>query len=388
MTTLPDRSTPAGVAGRPRVRSTTLIAGLVAAVMACGGNDKHAARPGLGARGADGDPTVGWLGGEEAGDEVAKGTPGVSPALRPPGLDLTPEQQKQRVEQALRRGRAAMSGAAPDPSAAIEAAQTALQADETSVDAMVLLAHANLIKGFEDQAEDILDKALKRGGDRNKQANFVMGLLYDRTERPAKAQASYEAAVRLDPSYTSALMNLGVHYLKNKRWSEAVQVYERLSGELGYQSAAVWTNLGSAYRGRSSEFNATDVSRRNELLVKAEGAYKRALGVKQDYGNAYYDLGLLYLDADPFPEGQGDMDRLKRLQLAKLYFSQYRQKPGADQKLADDQVGVTQKLIDREELARKKAADRAAKKAAKDAAEQKKGGTSPSDGKPADPGSR
>ena len=33
---------------------------------------------------------------------------------------------------------------------------------------------------------------------------------------------------------------------------------------------------------------------------------------------AHFNLGLLYLDADPYPEGQGEMDRLKRLQRAKL----------------------------------------------------------------------
>jgi tetratricopeptide (TPR) repeat protein len=259
-----------------------------------------------------------------------------------------------------------------DPDLAIREASAALQADETSVDAMVLLAHGNFAKGYLDMAEDILGKALARGGSTNKQAHFLMGLILDRTDRLDKAMRQYEAAVAIDPNYSSAVMNLGVHYLRNKRYSDALTLYQRLTGELGYSSPAAFTNLGSALRGHSADFNTTDIAKRNDLLLKAEHAYKRAVSVKKDYGNAYYNLGLLYLDADPFPAGNGDMDRLKRLTQAKTYFDEYRRLPGADQTLADEQVGVAQKLIDREEKLRKKAADRAARDAAKAAAAKKK----------------
>ncbi len=383
-------------AGVFRTPLWALVALVLALAPACGKDKKEATTPagkagaggktaggGGGGGGTDGDGggPIDATGGEGGVDE---GSASGQPAIRPPGVDLTPEQQKQQVDLHLKRGRAAIAGNSRDANLAATEAQLALQADETSVDAMVLLAHANYIKGYSDQAEDILDKAFKRGGQTHKQAHFVMGIIYDRTARPDKALAAYEKAVQIDPSYTSALMNLGVHYLRNKRWADALSIYERLTGELKYQSPAVWTNLGSAYRGRSADFNSNDVTKRNELLAKAESSYKRAVSARKDYANAYFNLGLLYLDADPYPEGKGDMDRLKRLQRAKTYFDEYRRQPSANMKLADDQVAVVQKLIDKEQLQRQKAADREAKKKAKEAADVKKAAEKPKDkGKPA-----
>jgi tetratricopeptide (TPR) repeat protein len=391
-----DRTEVTGVSLHVRLRRGALVgAVLLALAPACGKDKKGDTTPGGGAAGGvsgggelgeagggpGGDDGFGTLGpgsggaagGGAAGGGAAGGAAGGGePGIRPPGVDLSPAEQKRLVETHLRKGRAAIASASKDPDVAISEAQQALAADETSVEAMVLLAHGNFLKGYDDQAEDILDKAFKRGGRANKQAHFVMGLIYDRTNRPEKAQASYEAALKVDPNYTSALMNLGVHYLKNKRWTDAVQVYERLSGELRVQTPAVWTNLGSAYRGRSADFNATDIRRRNELLAKAEQSYKQAITARKDYANAYYNLGLLYLDADPYPEGQGDMDRLKRLNRSKTYFAEYRGQPGADHKLADEQVSVVQKLVDKEEARRKKAEETAAKKKAKEEADRKK----------------
>lgn len=393
MTSYLDRRAATGVS-LPVSPSVLLVSSLLAVLAACGGGKDKQAATTPGQASAGGAPGGGGMrdegggeGGEgEGGGEAGggEGGEGGEPSIRPPGVDLTPEQQKQQVELHLKRGRSAISGGARDPNLAAQEAQLALQADETSVDAMVLLAHANYIKGYNDQAEDILDKAFKRGGDGNKQGHFVMGLIYDRTNRPDKAMAEYEKAVAADRNYTSALMNLGVHYLKNKRWADALALYDRLANELKYQSPAVWTNLGSAYRGRSADFNTSDVQQRNDLLGKAEQAYKRAIAANKNYGNAYYNLGLLYLDADPYPEGTGEMDRLKRLQRAKTYFDEYRRVPGSNMKLADDQAAVVQKLIDKEQLQRQKAAEREAKKKAKEAADKKKAEEKAKDGKKPD----
>jgi hypothetical protein len=110
------------------------------------------------------------------------------------------------------------------------------------------------------------------------------------------------------------------------------------------------------------------VNKRNELLRKAEEQYNKSKNINKNYAAAYYNLGLLYLDADPFPEGKsGEMDLIKRLQKAKNFFNEYRSMPGADNKLADEQVSVAQKLIDKEQRARQKAAEREAKQKARDA---------------------
>jgi Tfp pilus assembly protein PilF len=345
----------------PSARS--LAAALLAlGLIACGGKSKQdAAQPGP----TGGSPRAGTAGqaapaGQDATGATAEG------GVRPPGLDLTPAEKQKRVAAHLKRGQTALDNRRDADLAAGEA-KMALAVDETSVDAMVLLAESYYVKGYYDLVQDVLDKAQQRGGGNNKRLHFMFGLVHDRGKKPDEALASYQKAVAIDASYRSALMNLGVHQLRNKRFQEAAALYERLTGPLGYRTPASYTNLGSAYRGMSAEFNTSDVNRRNELLLKAERAYKQALTVNRSYANAYYNMGLLYLDADPYPEGKGDMDLIKRLQRAKTQFAEYRRLAGADQKLADEQVAVAQKLIDKEERARQKARERDAKQKARDA---------------------
>jgi tetratricopeptide (TPR) repeat protein len=293
------------------------------------------------------------------------------PGVKPPTLDIDPAEKKRKVDAHLGVGDAALNQATPDANTAIREAELALQVDESNVPAMVMLAHGNYLKGYYDLAEDILKKALKRGGTSNKKAYFLLGLVYEHTDREDKAPLLYQNALTLDPNYKSALINIGVHHLRNKRYADAVAVYERLTGQLGVISAAAWSNLGSGYRGLSAEFTTTDMNRRNQLVLKAEETYRRAVSADKNYANAYYNMGLLYLDADPFPKGAGEMDRLKRLKTAKNYFDEYRRLPGADQKLVDETAGVAQKLIDKEELLRKKQAEREAKRKAREAARTK-----------------
>lgn len=352
-----------------RMRAFSLCSGcaaalIVAAAAACGGGtqQKGAAAPGgsaaAGGNAANAGPAAGEPGAEPAGE----------PGVRPPGLDLPQSEKQKRVAEHLKRGQTAIDSS-NDPDFAINEAKQALAVDETSVDAMVLLAHGYYVKGYYDLVQDVLDKALQRGGDGNKKLHFLYGLVHDRNERGPQALEQYKKAVAIDPSYKSALMNLGVHLLRGKRYQEAVSLYERLTGPLGFRNAASQTNLGSAYRGLSAESATSDVRKRNELLLKAELAYRQALANNRNYANAYYNLGLLYLDADPFPEAGADMDIIKRLTTAKSQFDEYRRLPGADQKLADEQVSVAQKLIDKEQRARQKAAERQAKQKAREAKE-------------------
>lgn len=385
-----DPAAPAGVLHRVksfyalgRVLGALLLAGGLAACQSkakgnaqAGGTTAANGQP-AGGGGGSGGAAGGGAGGTTGGGAPGTGgtvdqgitVPGVpgsdSPGVKPPGLDLTPEQKRSQVEIHMKRAQSAVDSG--DPDLAINEAKAALAVDETSVDAMVLLAQAEFAKGYFDQVEDVLTKALERGGAQNKKLHFIMGLVHDRNKKFDLALESYSKAVAIDASYDPAVMNLGVHLLRTKRFGEAVSLYERLTGELNYRTAAAFTNLGSAYRGQSAEFTTSDVARRNDLLLKAQTAYRRGLAIDKNYANATYNLGLLFLDADPFPDGKDDMDLLKRLRQAKAFFDEYRRLPGADQKLADEQVAVAQKLIDKEERARAKAAEVEAKRKAREA---------------------
>lgn len=324
---------------------------------ACGGSSKKAQTTASagGAAGGAVDASGQPAGGGGAGDPSDPGSgESFAPGEAPPGLDLSPEEKKQKAGAHLAKARKALAPQGRDPAEAIEESKLALAVDETNVEAMVLLAHANYLKGYYDLAEEVLEKAQKRGGTGDKKLWFLLGLVYQRTAREDQAFAAFDKSVSIDPDYKPAMLNLGVYYLKNKRYEQAIKLYERLTGDLGYKRAVAWVNLGTAYRGRAAEVQGSDSGRRNDLILKAESTYKRAMGVDRDYAPAYYNIGLLYLDSDPYPSGKGDLDRLKRLKTAKDYFNQYRKLPGAVQKLADDQTEVADKLYAKEEKVREK----------------------------------
>ena len=366
----------------------------LAAAVACGGGSKKkdtTPKPGSGSGSSDptgmndtGDPTGdgvpgggggggGDMGGGGGGDMGGGGggdlggggggggdTAATEPAPPPivaPNLDIPPDQARSEVQRHLATARGMLAGSRPDPDGAILEAKATLAVDGTNVDAQIVIAHAYYLKRLTDTAEVILDtlwNKRRQAVENNAYLNYVYGLIYDRNNEPARAFAAFRKAVELDGNFASALVNLGVHQLQNKQYGDAVATYERLTGSLGRTDAATWSALGSAYRGQSADYDPGSPSK-NQLLGRAENAYKRALQVDQSYGPAYYNLGLLYLDADPFPDGGGAMDTLVRLNRAKTYFDEYKNMPGVDLSLYDERLKDVTKLIKREEKKRKKA---------------------------------
>ncbi|MEZ4401378.1 MAG: hypothetical protein R3B06_15240 [Kofleriaceae bacterium] len=371
-----------------RLGSLGLALAVAAALAGCGGKKKDKTTPtGTGGGSAAGDATgmndtgdpdgtgvpdgtggTGGTGGDvtlptgtgggdgtDGGDVAGTPTP---PPIVAPNLDISPEQARAEVERNLAAARGKLAGATPDPDGAILAAKAALAVDGTNVDAQIAIAHAYYLKKLTDTAEVILDtlnNKRRQAVENNAYLYYVYGLIYDRNNEPTRSFAAYRKAVALSPNFASALINLGVHQLDNKQYADATATFERLTGSLNRTDAPTWSSLGSAYRGRSADYEVGSPNR-TQLLQQAETAYKRALAADQRYGPAYYNLGLLYLDADPFPEGGGAMDTLVRLNKAKTYFDEYKNMPGVDLALYDERLKDVTKLIKREEKKRKKSA--------------------------------
>jgi len=310
--------------------------------MGAASDDDDAATAGATGGDTDGDEGAADDGGA-AGDTDSGSAPATPAKLEPPGLDKSPEEVRIAVGGHLKTGNSALRTKRWDD--AIVAARAALEEDEVNVRAMTMLAHAYVGKAYYDKAEAILDIAAKRpDGPRNPKLHFLYGIVYDKTARADKALVAYEKAVQAKPDYMAALLNVGAKYIRKGRYTDAIATYEKLTGTLGDNRPEAWSNLGAAYRGRSADLNS-DKTARSSFLRKAENAYKRAVNADNKHGNAYYNLGLLYLDADPYPAPDGkDMDTLKRLERAKTYFNEYRGMPGADQDLVDEQVTVAEKL--------------------------------------------
>ena len=380
-----DRMHPPGVC-----KSMTRVLGallLAFAFAACGGGSKKAAAkptPGKGNTDTqsmkDGiDPTVGAGstggstagggsagGGTTAGGGGAAGTPGpagggavtspaavdpTGPPVVAPNLDPDPAQAKVQVDKHLTVARQALALATPDAETALREARLALSIDAANVDAAAMVAFAYYHKKLFDTAELVLDDLYKRDTAKsNANVFYVYGLVYDKTNRPERALLAYQKAVGINPNHASALVNLGVHQLKNSQYDAAVQTFERLTREFNRNDAVTLTSLGSAYRGKSADYGSGSGDR-NGLVGKAEAQYKRALQANANYGPAYYNLGLLYLDNDPFP---GIADPIVRLNAAKAWFDQYKNMPGFDLKLYDERMKDVTKALKRAQKKTKK----------------------------------
>ncbi|HET9626031.1 MAG TPA: tetratricopeptide repeat protein [Kofleriaceae bacterium] len=267
-----------------------------------------------------------------------------------PNFDPDPAQAKSQVEQHLKVARASLSTQTPDPETALREARLALQIDAANVDAAAMVAFAYYHKHLYDTAELVLDDLFKREtAKQNANVYYVYGLVYDHTNRPEQAVLSFKKAVEINPNHASALVDLGVHQLQNTQYAEALQSFERLVNQFGRADVVTLTSLGSAYRGRAADYPAGSPDHDNNVR-RAEAAYKRALQANAGYGPAYYNLGLLYLDNDPFP---GLPDTLTRLNTSKSYFDQYKNMPGFDVKLYDDRMKDVNRAIKRAEKQQK-----------------------------------
>lgn len=341
--TTPDKATPGdpqsmhdpGDPGNPEVGTT--------------GGNPASGNPAAGARGAGSMPNSNAGGGGSAtasGPDEQAGS-----VVTMPNYDPDPAQAKTQVDQHLQVARAALATATPDAETALREARLALQLDAANVDAAAMVAFAYYHKKLYDTAELVLDELFKReAAKQNPNVYYVYGLVYDHTNRPEQAVWSFKEAVERNPNHASALVNLGVHQLQNSQYAEALQAFERLVNQFGKSDAITLTSLGSSYRGHAADYPAGSPDRDNNVR-QAEAAYKRALQASSSYGPAYYNLGLLYLDNDPFP---GLSDTLLRLSTARSYFDQYKNMPNFEMKLYDDRMKDVTKAIKRAEKMLKK----------------------------------
>ena len=299
--------------------------------------------------------------GSSSGPTVEPGAPGEPDiVVTPPNFDPDPAAARSQVDAHLTIARQALSGTTPDGDTALREAKAALALDAANVDAAAMVALAYYHKKLYDTAELVLDDLYKRETAKNNaNVNYVYGLVYDITNRPDRAKLAYEKAVSIDPNHASALVNLGTHQLRNGQYAQAQATFERLTREFKRTDAVTLTSLGSAYRGRSADY-ATGSGDRDNLVRQAEQQYKRALSANNSYGAAYYNLGLLYLDNDPYP---GVSDSLARLNQSKQYFDQYKNMPSVDMKLYDARMKEIEKAIkkaDKQNKAKAKAAKKPA----------------------------
>jgi type IV pilus assembly protein PilF len=146
---------------------------------------------------------------------------------------------------------------------------------------------------------------------------YNLGLAYIGKKRPDLAEQRFLKVIQLKPKNSVARNDLGVAYLDLKRWDSAIQQFKIVKDDIFYDNSDNATiNLGLAYLGKGEyhkaleELNAVLHSNPRKIearlslgrvyyaMDKPEQAvieYKKAIEIYQDYGDAYYYLGLAYL---------------------------------------------------------------------------------------------
>lgn len=198
---------------------------------------------------------------------------------------------------------------------AIATAKRALQIDDRYAPAMVVIGQAEYNEGKIELARYALDQALLIDP-HNADANNLYGMI-DQTrddlpsdqERIATAIKHFQGATQSNGDFAAAWNNLGAMYLKEKHFADAQQALEKAVA-IRPNWAIAELNLGCAYRGVG--LTTTDASQRDPMLQKAQQALERAAQLDPNNPDVAFDLGILYLDADPFP-GLANVDRLQKV---------------------------------------------------------------------------
>jgi tetratricopeptide (TPR) repeat protein len=239
--------------------------------------------------------------------------------------------------------------------AAIRKCKAALRRDEKYTPAMEVMALAYFHLGKTEFAESICDIALGIRASSGRCYN-LKGLIALRSEDAPRALEQFKKATEADRNYAAGWNNLGAQYLEVKNYTVAVPALERAVQLKETPEAQL--NLGAAYRGAGE-------------LAKAEQAFRTALKLRARYGAAYFNLGILYLDAEKYP----GLSRSEQLQRAVTNLNRYRQlrQPRNKDDEADTYIKVAEREMEREQRRIQRDQRRKAREAAKKAEAEAKG---------------
>jgi tetratricopeptide (TPR) repeat protein len=232
--------------------------------------------------------------------------------------DRDPEEEKKKMALSRRlsaEARRTLQKGSLD--SAIEQARQALRAHEQNVDAMLVVAEAFYRQGKYGLTQAVASSALAvdpkiRSPQETSRAHNLMGFALIALGKEAQATNAFRKAAEADEKNAAAWNNLGTRYLDAGDVDTALSCFE-YALELAPNSAKAHVNHGAALRAK-------------KRWQDAERALLQGLRLRSNYAEAYFNLGVLYLDADPFP----GLDTNKRLNKAIANLTKYRELAIAD----------------------------------------------------------
>lgn len=194
---------------------------------------------------------------------------------------------------------------------AIVMSKLALAKDDRFVPAMLTLAEAYYFLGKRELAAAIIGVAQSIDPG-SAEAYLVLGFLALAKEDRIAATAAFKKATELDANLGLGWHNLAAQYLLAKNYPQALEAAQRAVALFpGPGLVGAQLNLGSALRG---------VRRFEEALAE----YKRILTRNPEYADAYFNLGVLHLDAPQL----GGQDAIGQRNAAIQYLMRYQDLAG------------------------------------------------------------
>ncbi|MCB9563407.1 MAG: hypothetical protein H6708_23655 [Kofleriaceae bacterium] len=258
------------------------------------------------------------------------------------------------IEPAIERATTALAAAQWDR--AVTAARAALAIDADEPAALAALARGLAGKGWFDAAHEALSQATGQAGSRAEASAdlwYLQGWTSHRLGETERALGELDHAVKQRKDDPATWNLIGVVHLDRAEARDAIKALE-IARSHAADSVGIAINLGSAYRRAAAE--AVEASEAQELWRKAEKSYRAALaaglGRGRGFAAAYLGLGLLYLDAEGYPD-LDDVERLRRA-VDNLEEIQDMDVPGVDRATVATYLGDARRLLDRARRAKDK----------------------------------
>ncbi|WP_395743394.1 tetratricopeptide repeat protein [Prosthecobacter sp.] len=154
----------------------------------------------------------------------------------------------------------------------------------TSVEKLISEANESYMnKNFESAAK-LYQDAL-RAEPKNVTALIGLGITRQRENKHADAEVSLQKALAYDPANEPAAFALGVTYFKQERWKDAMTYFEK--------------SLAKRPDNASGRHYLGIIATKLNLIERAEREFKTALAIDPDYGEAHFNLAVLYITWDP-----------------------------------------------------------------------------------------
>ena len=157
-------------------------------------------------------------------------------------------------------------------------------------EAFVNIGASSFALGQFKDAVDAYKQALKLDANRP-DTQYALGLTFEKLGRTDEEMLAYKRALALDPAHANAMDKLGAAYVRQKRFPDAVAIYDQL--KVVRPDARTYASLGESL---------FEVGRFDDSV----NALNTAVSYDPDLDRARYDLGRAYLKA-----GNRDMARVQ-----------------------------------------------------------------------------